>query len=104
MEGVTIVFSFMFSFGHVGALLILTCISLALTLILAKYSDYILYSLAAFVVTIILLPILLFATMNLNIPWQHVTIDETVTVEEFMENYKILDIEDGIYFVRPLDN
>jgi hypothetical protein len=42
--------------------------------------------------------------MNINIPWQYVTLDETVIAEEFLENYKILDIEDEIYFVRPLDN
>ena len=58
----------------------------------------------AFVTTIMLIPMLLFATMNLNIPWQHVTIDDTVIAEEFLESYRVLDIEDEIYFVRPLDN
>lgn len=103
MEGVTVVSSFMFSFGHVKALLILLCISLACTYVLKDYKDY-RYCMVAFVTTIMLIPILLFATMNLNIPWQHVTIDDTVIAEEFLESYRVLDIEDEIYFVRPLDN
>lgn len=103
MEGVTVVSSFMFSFGHVKALLILACISLALMCVLKECKDD-RYSMVALVTTLMIIPILLFATMNMNIPWQHVTIDETVLAEEFFENYKILDIEDGIYFVRPLDN
>ena len=103
MEGVTVVSSFMFSYGHVKALVILLCISLALTYILKDYKDD-RYSMVALAVTIMLAPLLLFATMNLNIPWQKVTVDETVVAEEFLESYKILDIEDGIYFVRPLDN
>ena len=103
MEGVTVVSSFMFSFGHVKALLVLTCISLALTYVLKDYKDY-RYCMVAFVTTIMLVPLLLFATMNLNISWQKVTIDETVIAEEFLESYKILNIKDQIYFVRPLDN
>lgn len=103
MEGVTVVSSFMFSFGHVKALLILACISLALMCVLKECKDD-RYSMVALVITLMIIPILLFATMNMNIPWQHVTIDETVIAEEFLENYKILDIEDEIYFVRPLDN
>ena len=103
MEGVTVVSSFMFSFGHVKALLTLACISLALMCALKECKDD-RYSMVALATTIMIVPLLLFATMNLNIPWQHVTIDETVTAEEFLENYKILDIEDEVYFVRPLDN
>ena len=103
MEGVTVVSSFMFGFGHVNMLLILTCISLALTYVFKDFKDY-RYCMVAFCTTIMLLPMLFFTTMNLNIPWQKITIDETVIAEEFFENYKILDVEDGIYFVRPLDN
>ena len=103
MEGVTVISSFVFSFEHVKALLVLACISLALMCLLTKCKDN-RYSMVAMATTIMIVPMLLFATMNLNIPWQRVTIDETVGAEEFLENYKILDIEDGIYFVRPLDN
>lgn len=103
MEGVTVVSSFMFSFEHVKALLTIGCISLAAMCVLTECKDN-RYSMVALATTIMIMPILLFAAMNMNIPWQHVTIDETVSAEEFFENYKILDIEDGIYFVRPLDN
>lgn len=103
MEGVTVVSSFMFSFDHVAILFTLACISLMLMCVLKECKDY-RYSIVALVTTIMLIPLLLFATMNLNIPWQYVTIDETVAAEEFFENYKIIDVEDGIYFVRPLDN
>lgn len=103
MEGVTVVSSFMFSFDHVTILFTLACIILMSMCVLAECKCY-KYSMVALVATIMIVPMLLFATMNLNIPWQRVTIDETVGAEEFLENYKILDIEDGIYFVRPLDN
>ena len=103
MEGVTVISSFMFSFVHVKALLIIACVSLALMCVLTRCKDD-RYSMVALATTIMIIPILLFATMNLNIPWQYVTIDETVIASEFLESYKIIDIEDGIYFVRPLDN
>lgn len=103
MEGVTVVSSFMFSFDHVAILFTLACISLMSMCVLTECKYY-RYSMVALVTTIMIVPMLLFATMNLNIPWQHVTIDETVTAEELLDSYRILDIEDGIYFVRPLDN
>jgi hypothetical protein len=104
MEGVTVVSSFMFSFRHVNVLALLSIGSLLFTELLGVYCKDHRYRTAALVTTIILLPLFLFATMNLNIPWQKVTIDETVIAEEFFESYKVIDVEDGIYYVRPLDN
>ena len=104
MEGVTVVSSFMFETGDVNTLLILTFISLLTTRFFYLYVKDCRYYMVALVTTAMLTPFLLFATMNVNIPWQHVTIDETVIAEEFFDSYKILDIDDGIYFVRPLDN
>ena len=104
MEGVTVVSSFMFGFEHVNVLALLAVGSLLLTELLGVYCKDHRYHVMAFVATIILLPLFLFATINLNIPWQKVTIDETVIAEELFDSYKVIDVEDGIYFVRPLDN
>ena len=104
MEGVTVVSFFMFNTSDVNALLVLTFISLLVTRCFYLYAKDYRYYMVALVATMMLTPLLLFVTMNVNIPWQHVTIDETVMAEEFFESYKILDIKDGIYFVRPLDN
>lgn len=104
MEGVTVLYSFMFNYDHVGTFLMLTYIGLFITGLVYVYCEDYMYQLTALITTAMLSVLCIFSAMNLNIPWQHVTIDETVVVEEFFENYKILDVKDGIYFVRPLDN